>query len=183
MKTDSFENQNLSCEHICLISPLVSMQDERRFAGTLLSMIVGDSSGSRFFWELVDKALADTASMQFEAMDGTGALYSYIRSNSENVPKVLEIIKNVFEDLHKNGITEDELRKAKNKVLSAIVIKSEVPMGLLLGLGINWVYLNKYRTIQDDIEAIKAIGVEDINSLIKDYDLRNFTRFSLGPVK
>ena len=56
-------------------------------------------------------------------------------------------------------------------------------MGLLIGLGINWVYLNQYRTIQDDIEAIKAVSVEDINSLIKDYDLRNFTQFSLGPEK
>ena len=148
-----------------------------------MATIAGDSVGSRFFWELVDKAIAETAVMQLEDMDGTGAMYSYIRCSSENVSKVLDTVKRIFSDLFKDGVTEDELRKAKNKRLSASVIQNELPMGRLIDLGFNWTYLKEYRTVEDDINAIKAVTVDDINSLIKEFDPGLFTQLSMGPAK
>ncbi|MHC4488785.1 MAG: M16 family metallopeptidase, partial [Planctomycetota bacterium] len=128
-KKERVEKSNLAREHICLMSAGVSAQDPRRFAASLLGTIIGDDVGSRFFWELVDKALAEAAAMQSGAMDGTGTFYSYIRCGSENVCKVLDTVGNIFDSLSKDGVTEDELRKAKNKILSALVIKNELPMG------------------------------------------------------
>jgi predicted Zn-dependent peptidase len=177
------EKANLSREHICLMSAGVSAQDSRRFAASLLGTIIGDDVGSRFFWELVDKALAESASMQFGAMDGTGAFCSYIRCSSDNVTKVLDIVRNIFDDLASNGVTEDELTKAKNKVLSALVIKNELPMGRLVDLGFNWTYLQRYQTIEDDVNAIKAVTVDDVHSLIEQFRPGDFTQLSLGPAR
>ena len=157
------------------------MQDERRFAASILATIVGDSVGSQFFWELVDKAIAETATMQCESMDGTGAYYSYIRCSSENLNLVLEKVAGIFEALASDGVTADELGKARNKILSAMVIKNEIPMGRLVSLGFNWTYLREYRTIEQDVAAIKAVTVDDVNSIIKDYNPAGFTRFILGP--
>jgi predicted Zn-dependent peptidase len=182
-KKKRIEKSNLACEHICLISPCVSAQDPRRFAASLFAIIVGDSVGSRLFWELVDKALAETATMQFGPMDGTGALVSLLRCSSNNVPKVLDIVGDVFHDLSKDGITEDELSKAKNKVLSALVIKNELPMGRLVDLGFNWIYLKQYRTIEDDVKVVKAVTVDDVNSLIEQFKPGDFTQFSIGPAR
>jgi predicted Zn-dependent peptidase len=180
-KKERIEKPNLVCEHICLISPCVSFQDDRRFAAALLAVIVGDNVGSRFFWELVDKALAEAAAMQYGPMDGTGALYSYIRCSGKNVSKVLDIVGDIFRSLSDEGITEDELRKAKNKILSALVIKNELPMGRLVDLGFNWVYLKQYHTIEDDVKAVKAVTVDGVNSLIKQFNPVDFTQFSIGP--
>jgi predicted Zn-dependent peptidase len=148
-----------------------------------LATIIGDDVGSRFFWELVDKALAETATMQFGAMDGTGVFCSYICCRSENVAKVLDTVRGIFHALSQDGITEDELRMAKNKILSALVIKNELPMGRLVDLGFNWVYLEQYRTIEDDINAIKAVTVDDIGSLIEQFEPGGFTQFSIGPLQ
>jgi predicted Zn-dependent peptidase len=180
-KRQRLEKSNLVREHICLMSPSVYAQDPRRFAASLLAVIVGDDVGSRFFWELVEKALAEEATMQFGAMDGTGTFCSYIRCSSANVSKVLEIVRSIFDSLSKNGITEDELQKAKNKILSALVIKNELPMGRLTDVGFNWIYLNQYRRIEDDINAIRAVTVDDINSLIEQFSPGNFTQLSIGP--
>jgi predicted Zn-dependent peptidase len=182
-KKGRLEKANLAREHICLMSAGVSARDPRRFAASLLGTIIGDDVGSRFFWELVDKALAEAASMQFGAMDGTGAFCSYIRCSSENVTKVLDIVRSIFDDLAKSGITEGELTKSKNKILSALVIKNELPMGRLVDLGFNWTYLQEYRTIEDDISAIKAVTVDDIHSLIEQFRPGDFTQLSLGPVR
>jgi len=182
-KKERIEKANLVREHICLMSPSVSVQDPRRFAASLLGVIVGDDVGSRYFWELVDKALAEVASMQYGAMDGTGVFHSYIRCSIDNVTKVLDTIKGIFSSLSKSGISEDELQKAKNKTLSALVIKNELPMGRLLDLGFNWMYLEQYRTIEDDIHSVKAVTVDDVHSLIEQFDLGEFTQLSIGPTQ
>jgi predicted Zn-dependent peptidase len=182
-KKKRVEQANLTCEHICLMSASVSAQDPRRFAASLLATIIGDDVGSRFFWELVDKALAETATMQFGAMDGTGAFYSYICCRSENVSKIFDTVNSIFYSLSQSGITEDELRKAKNKVLSALVIKNELPMGRLADLGSNWIYLEQYRTIEDDISAVKAVTADDIHLLIEQLEPGDFTEFSIGPAQ
>jgi predicted Zn-dependent peptidase len=182
-KKERIKKANLAREHICLMSAGVSAQDPRRFAASLLGTIVGDDVGSRFFWELVDKALAEAAVMQFGAMDGTGVFHSYIRCSRENVTKVLDTIKGIFGGLSKSGITKDELKKAKNKTLSALVIKNELPMGRLLDLGFNWIYLEEYRTVEEDIDAIKAVTVDDVHSLMEQFDLGDFTQLSIGPAQ
>ncbi|RKY25454.1 MAG: insulinase family protein [Planctomycetota bacterium] len=182
-KRERVEKPNLACEHICLMSPAVSARDPRRFASSLLATVVGDDVGSRFFWELVDKALAEAATMQFGAMDGTGAFHSYIRCSSANVRKVLDTINGIFHGLSESGITDDELTKAKNKTLSALVIKNELPMGRLVDVGFNWTYLEEYRTIADDVNAIRAVTVDDVHSLIEQFNPGDFTQLSIGPAQ
>ncbi|HNS22056.1 MAG TPA: pitrilysin family protein [Sedimentisphaerales bacterium] len=176
------EKANLKREHICLMHAGVSAQDPRRFAASLLSMIVGDDYGSRFYWDLVDKALTEEASMHFSPMDGTGVFCSYFRCGTPNVGKILGIVEGIFSDLVSHGVREEELVKARNKVLSALVLKNELPMGRLVDLGFNWMYLGEYRPIEQDVEAIKAVRVEDVNRLIGEIDLCSHTQYVLGPV-
>jgi len=176
------EKANLVREHVCLMSEGVSAQDPRRFAAGLLGAIVGDDVGSRFFWELVDKALAETAAMRCDPMDGTGRFYSYIRSSSSNVGKVLDAVRGIFDDLAKNGVTSEELRTARNKILSSLVIKNELPMGRLGDIGSNWIYLEQYRSIEDDVAAITNVTVDDVNALIERLKPGDFTQLSIGPV-
>jgi len=182
-KHQSLKKHSLVRQHICLMSPSPAFQDPRRFAASLLAVIVGDESGSRFFWQLVDKALAEEAHIQFAPMDGTGIFCSYIRCSSENVSRVLDTVNNIFQSLVAEGVSEKELTKARNKLLSAVVIKNELPMGRLVDLGFNWVYSEQYYTIAEEIELIKAVTVDDIAALIHQYNPCDFTQFMMGPGK
>lgn len=173
--------EGLNCEHICLMSPSVSMQDPRRYAASLLSLIIGDSTGSRYFWSLVDPAVADTAAMQCEAMDGVGIFSSYFRCPAQNREKVLQIVQDIFQELTENGVSEKELTAAKNKVLSAITLESERPMGRLVSLGFNWVYLKTYRPVSEDVQAVKSVTVDQVNSLLEAFPLQKYTQVSIGP--
>jgi predicted Zn-dependent peptidase len=181
-KSERLSKPSLNREHICLAQTCVSAQDPRRFAASLYSIVVGDDLGSRFYWELVDKAIAEAASMHFGPMDGTGMVDTYLRCSTANVPRVMEIVSRIFAELAAKGITRDELVKARNKVLSALVIKNELPIGRLVDLGFNWVYLKEYRTIEDDVEAVKAVTVDEVNALIRELNLSHYTQYSLGPV-
>ncbi|MHC4758613.1 MAG: M16 family metallopeptidase [Planctomycetota bacterium] len=178
---ERLEKPNLVREHICLLSPAVSFQDERRYAAALAGAVVGDDVGSRFFWQLVDKAIAETASMEYSAMDGTGAFYSYIRCSSERLSEVLNVVDEILNGVVEKGVTQQELTKAKNKALSSLVIKNETPMGRLVDLGFNWIYRNQYRSLEDDVQAIRNVTIDQVNSLIKEFRLADYTRLILGP--
>jgi predicted Zn-dependent peptidase len=180
-KTGRTEKPNIAREHICLMSHAVSAQDDRRFAAFLLATIIGDSTGSRLFWELVDKALAEDAAMRLGAMDGTGVFQTYIQCSPQNIDKAMDTANRIFSDVAENGITEDELTKAKNKILSALVIKNEVPMGRLFDVSLNWLYLNQYRSVADDLDAIKSVTIDQVCQIARELKITDYTRFSIGP--
>jgi len=56
-------------------------------------------------------------------------------------------------------------------------------MGRLGDLGSNWIYLEQYRTVEDDINAVKAVTVDDVNVLIEQFNPGDFTQLSIGPAQ
>jgi predicted Zn-dependent peptidase len=180
-ETKSQTNPKLARQHICLLSPAVSMQDSRRYAASLLGIILGDDSGSRYYWALTEPALAETAVMQCESMDATGVFYSYICCDPNQTQNVLDRVRDIYATLETNRICDAELDAAKNKVLSALTIKCEQPMGRLVSLGFNWIYNYQYQSVQQDVDAVKAVTLDDIYRLIEEFNPGRFTLFSLGP--
>jgi predicted Zn-dependent peptidase len=182
-KQQRMTKTNLQREHICLISSSVAAQDKRRYAASLLSMVIGDDTGSRFFWSMVDTAIAETAAMEFESLDGVGAMDSYINCGPENAATVMDLISKTFRDLQDNGVKSEELEAARNKILSALTIKSEVPMGRLVDLGMNWIYLKEYASVSDEVREVRAVTLDDVNELVNEFPPSHFTCFSIGPDK
>ncbi|OQY07906.1 MAG: hypothetical protein B6I25_00640 [Planctomycetales bacterium 4572_13] len=174
-------NPNLSRQHICLLSPALSMQDPRRFAASLLGTVLGDDSGSRYYWGLTEPALAEIAAMQCESMDGTGAFFSYFCCDPDRAAAVLDAVQDIFTEIEKTPISGAELEAAKNKKLSGLTIGSEQPMGRLVTLGFNWIYNCRYQSVQQDMDAIKAVRVADISDLVQQLKPAKFTMLSLGP--
>jgi predicted Zn-dependent peptidase len=159
------------------------MQDNRWYAAKLLSVILGDSSGSRYFWSLVDPAIADTACMDLASMDAVGGLCSYICCGPENAAQVEDILNRLFATLSANGIDDSELTAARNKVLSSVAIKNERPMSRLVSLGFNWTYRKEYFSVAQDIEQIRAVTVSDIHGILKEFNPSDYTLYSLGPAR
>jgi predicted Zn-dependent peptidase len=99
LKAKHIQNANLMRLHICLLSPALSMQDPRRFTASLLGMILGDDSGSRYYWGLTEPALAEVAAMQCESMDGTGVFYSYLCCDPDKESAVMDVVKGIFSEI------------------------------------------------------------------------------------
>jgi predicted Zn-dependent peptidase len=114
-------------------------------------------------------------------MDGVGTNFTYIQTSPEKAEQVTEIVDKIFTKISIEGIKENELVAAKNKMLSAITIKNEVPMGRLVELGINWVYLQRYVDIDETVQQIKSVTVKQVNDLIQKYKLTDYTSVVLTP--
>src|SRR5205085_6161802 len=116
-------------EHVILMSPGPAAVSPLRYAAGTLGMIIGDDSGSRLYWALVDPGLAESADMSFHDYEGTGAFYTSFSCEPENASQNLAIIHRVLKAVQQDGVSEEELQQAKSKILSRIVRGSERPMG------------------------------------------------------
>ena len=170
-------------EHIMQMGPGPKCNDSLRFAAELLSVVVGDDSGSRLFWELVDPGHAESADLSYTEFDGAGAWMTYLGCSPEDVAVNLERCKKVFDDVNANGINADELEQARNKVASRIVLRGERPMGRLSSLGGNWMYRNEYRSIAADLQTIRSLTLQDIREVLALYPITMTTTVGVGPLK
>jgi predicted Zn-dependent peptidase len=153
-----------------------------RFTADLLCVIVGDESGSRLYWDLVDPGHAEAADLAYNDYEGSGAWAAYVSCRPEQTADNLRRVRGIYEAVNRDGVTSGELEQAKNKVASRVVLHSERPMGRLASLGGNWIYRREYRTVADDLAMLRAIAVEDIHALLAEYPLAQTTTVGVGPL-
>ncbi len=181
--TRSFQKASLTRQHLVLLSPGPSAQDSDRFAASILASAVGDDTGSRYYWALVEPALADVACYAHQAMDGAGMFLSYICCDPDQAEQVVKIARDELSRFVQEGITAEELARSANKTASALTLSSEIPMGRFVSLGMNWQYLQEYRSLAEDLDSIRSVTVEQVNELARSLAIEKTTTVALGPLE
>ncbi len=175
-------DEKLSRAYVMAMTPGPSSQDEDRFAARVLSDIVGDAEGSRFYWALVDNAICEDADFGSYPHDRSGSFYLSLQTDADRVEEALSIamkeLARVREDL-----TDDEVLRARNKLASSLTIGSESPMGRMRAVGSNWLYTGEYRSIADDMQTLEAIDRKAVLKLLQKYRFDPMTVVSLSPAK
>lgn len=175
--------EKVAQEHVILISPGPAADSPLHYAAEVLAMVVGDDSGSRLYWALVDPGLADSADTSFHDYQGTGSFYTAFSCEPSRAQRDLAITLGVLRAVQQDGVTEDELRQAKSKIQSRVVRGSERPMGRMQAIGMDWTYLHRYRTVDEVLEAFEAVNRKTIRKLLDRFPLDQVTTLALGPLK
>ena len=170
-------------EHVFLISPGPAADSPLRHAADLLGMAVGDDSGSRLYWALIDPGLADSADCSFHEYEGTGAFYTSFSGEPEQAEENLGRVLDVLRADQREGITEEELSQARNKILSRVVRSSERPKGRLVAIGMGWTYQHTYRSVDDDLRAYEGVTLSAVREVLDRYPLDQVTTLALGPLE
>ena len=170
-------------EHFVLVSPAPPADSHLRHAADTLALVLGDDTGSRLYWALVDPGLTDGADCSFHDYEGTGSFFTSFSCEPDRSESNLAIVNEVLADVQKNSITDEELRQAKNKIGSRVVRASERSMGRMQALGMAWTYLKRYRSVDDELDAFDAVNLNSIREVLDRYPLDRVTTLALGPLK
>ena len=182
-KSEVLTKNKVVQEHVFLLSPGPSVESPLRYAADTLALAIGDDSGSRLYWALVDPGLADSADCSFHDYEGTGSFYTSFSCEPERTEGNLSIVREVLHDVQTKGITEEELQQAKSKIGSRVVRASERPMGRMQAIGMAWTYLHQYRTVDDDLKAFDAVSLKTIRELLDRFPFDQLTSLALGPLE
>lgn len=160
-----------------------SATDATRHAAKVLSVVLGDDSGSRIFWELVDPGLAEHASLGHYEYDGTGLFVTYLACTPEKCEDNLQRILDIYRQACAEGIGEAEVERARNKITSRVVLASEKPRSRLFHVGSSWLHARPYRSVREELDALASVTAADIESLMREFPLSESTTIAVGPLE
>jgi predicted Zn-dependent peptidase len=175
-------NDKFNRAHLTFVSPGVSAQSPERHAASVLADVVGASEGSRLFWAFIDPGLADSARMYHDEMDGAGAFFTYISCDPERAQEIVNRTRELFAEVRRTGVKEEEIERTKRKIASALVLGAETPYGRLLHVGFDWQYRKEYEPVDRVIDALLGVNNDQIGALLQRLPIDQPTVVALGPL-
>ncbi len=174
--------RDLQQQLILMGYPFPEEQSKDYYAAMMAADILGDSSGSRLYWNIVHQGLAEAASSSYSPFDGAGMLFSFISTAPEKADAVLELMLAEFDSIERDGVHQDELERAKAKLIGHIVLDGESTMRRMLNLPHSWLIDGRLKTLEEDIRDIEAVTVADVHRIFQQWPHKDRTvMLTMGP--
>ncbi len=154
-----------------------------RYAADTLALAVGDDTGSRLYWAMIDPGLADSADCSYHENDGDGIVYVSFTCEPEVAESNLAIVQKILQDVQKGSITAEELKLAKSKIASRVVRSSERPMGRMSAIASAWSYTGEYRDVDTELANYDAVTLGDVREFLDQYPIDKATIVTFGPAR
>jgi predicted Zn-dependent peptidase len=162
----------------------VARADERRFAMGVLSAALGGGMSSRLFQEIREKrGLAYSVYAYAQQFAGSGVLGFYAGCNPAKAIEVVEIIQNVLSDVADNGMTHEEIARAKGAVRGSLVLSQEDSGSRMSRIGKNEIVYGQVMDFDDILKAIDRVSAEDIREIASEFLVKTPTLALVGPFK
>ena len=162
----------------------VARADERRFAMGVLSAALGGGMSSRLFQEIREKrGLAYSVYAYAQQFAGSGTLGFYAGCNPTKAVEVVEIVREVLSDVADNGMTHEEIERAKGAVRGSLVLSQEDSGSRMSRIGKNEIVYGQVMDFDDILKAISRVSAEDIREIAGEYLTKTPTLALVGPFK
>jgi len=168
-------------QYILQLAPGPSNHDEDRYPMRIAATVIGDDTGSRLFWLLVDSGLAESAGMGSVEYSENGAAMTFVCCMPEQAQRNLDLMLELQTQVFDEGITQKELDLAKRKVASQIVLASERTDNRMFSVGSQWLNEQPYRSVAELAAIYEALTLDQVNDVIRKYPLAANTTLTVGP--
>lgn len=174
--------EKLDRAYLCAVAPAPSAQADQRHAAQVLAEVLGGGEGSRLYWALVHPGIADSADVSYDAEDGAGAYYVFASCDPERTTEVIDLIRTTLSNAQSDGLSDDEIARARRKLASGLVLRAETPMGRLTTVGFDWVYRKRVTPLTDAVDQLLAVQNDDVQALLAAHPFDTLTLVGLGPL-
>jgi predicted Zn-dependent peptidase len=172
-----FTKEGLNQAHLLLMTNGVSAQDDMRYAGSVLSSVLGDGGGSKLYWELVETGICEVCVLDADEKDNTGTILVYATTEPDRIDSVKEKIVSILSN-PLNFSTED-LERAKRKIATRVVLSGELPIGRLMSIGNDWLYRGQITALKEVERKILSITKDDLANFVKLYPLDGWSTYTM----
>lgn len=176
--------KNLEQVHLVAAFPGLHQVAPERYALYLLNDIIGGSMSSRLFQEVRERqGLVYSIYSSTQAYRDTGVVYLYAGTDAQNFSKVLKCILKEVRALKKDGITAEELRRAKDHLKGNLMLSLESTSSRMNRLAKQELYFGSFFSLDEMLAAIDQVGEEEVQALIhRLLDEDRLALLTLGPL-
>lgn len=162
---------NRDLEQVQLILGFRSMPstDKRFMALQLLGNILGGTMSSRLFLHIRERmGLCYFIKAEIGGYEDISSFTVHSGLNKDKIYEALTMIKEELDRIKKDGITADELQKAKDNIRGRLILRLESPTNYLNFLASQELWNQKIKDRQSTLAELDKITVSQINALAKE---------------
>ncbi len=178
-----FIRKDLEQIHLCLIMPGVSLKQEERFSAYLANTILGSSMSSRLFQEVREKrGLAYAIYSFLNCYEDAGMFGVYAAVEPGNVIETFEVILDEIVNLRDKGVTERELRLAKECSIGNMYLNLDSTDSHMSRIARNEIIYGREIPPEETEKRIAGVTTYDIQNWIREICIgENLSLLMIGP--
>lgn len=149
--------------HFGIVFPSYAAQDERKYAASLLSSVLGDGASSRLFRRVrEEEGLCYSVYAYTGATAEEGLFGIYTATGKDTEEKALCAVKDEIDRIKKEGVTKEELCRAKEKLRTDILFGMESTETRASFLARNELIFDQIPTYEEMISRYQAVTTDDL---------------------
>jgi predicted Zn-dependent peptidase len=170
--------------HLIMGFPGLNHAAPERYALFVLNDVIGGSMSSRLFQEVRERqGLVYAIHSGVQAYADAGTLYIYAATDPPNFSKMLKSTLKEIRDLKKHGVTEEELRRAKDHLKGSLMLSLESTSSRMNRLAKQEMHHGSFLTIDAMLEAVDRVRHEEVQALVTELlDEDRLALTTLGPL-
>lgn len=168
--------------NIILGYPGIAFDDDRRWALAVLNSALGGGMSSRLFHEVRERrGLAYSVYSFVSSFSDSGLVGVYAGTSPTRTQQVLDVVHEVLDDVASDGITADELRRAKGQVSGSTVLSQEDTFSRMSRIGKTELTGRPMQSLSDLLERIDSVTTADVQSVAQQVFAPPPTTVVVGP--
>jgi len=169
--------------HIGLMTETVKPTDEDYYNARVAVSVLSGGMSARLFTEVREKrGLCYAVGAQYHSLKEVAGIACYAGTTPEKAQETLDVITAEFNRLG-DGISEEEIKRAKVGLKSALVLQSESSGSRASGIGGDYYTLGKVRSLDEIKNKIEATTVNSVLGFLSNNKFKDFTVVTIGPKK
>jgi predicted Zn-dependent peptidase len=169
--------------NIILGMPGLAAADDRRATLTVLNSIFGGGMSSRLFQEIREKrGLAYSVYSFAPSYSDAGLFGIYAGCSPSKTSQVAELMVSEFDRLAKDGVTEEEMRRASGQLSGASALALEDSDTRMSRLGRSEITLGEFLDLDEALRRIALVTADDVRELAEELVARPLSISAVGSV-
>lgn len=169
--------------NLILGMPGLAAADERRATLTVLNSILGGGMSSRLFQEIRERrGLAYSVYSFAPSYSDAGLFGVYAGCSPAKTSQVAELMLSEFQLLARNGVTDDEMRRASGQLSGASALALEDSDTRMSRLGRSEITLGEFVDLDESLRRIALVTPDDVRELAEELVSRPLSISAVGTV-
>jgi predicted Zn-dependent peptidase len=164
-------------------SPALTQTDPRRFAFSLVGMLLGGGMSSRLFQRVREElGLAYSVHTFNSSYSDAGVHGVYLATAPESAQRALDAVREVLTRIATDGLPEAEIVAGKRQMRGQIVLSLESVSSRMYRAASSALYHEPYRSLDEVLALVDAIDGDAVSQISREFfDPSRQTIVSLGP--
>jgi len=167
--------------HIGLMTETVKPVDKDYYNVRGAVSVLSGSMSSRLFTEVREKrGLCYAVAARYHCLKDAAGISCYAGTTPDKSQETIDVIMTEFSRLSE-GISEEELQRAKVGLKSALILQSESSSSRAGAIGGDYYMLGRVRSLDEIKKNIDATTVDSVLKFLQTNKFKNFTVVTIGP--